>query len=683
MDELITDARGGQRGGTSPRRTRGVAAARGEEVARALLRRVARGAAAALALLWPAAAAAQALEEPGDFSIERFRWTFARTGVLAAESAEIPVAGSWDFGMWLGTANDPLVLYREDELGERAEVSSLVAQRTAATLLGSYAPGHGLELGVELPLILAQSRSDTAPGVGMMLDSIAGAGLGDLRLAPKLGLLRAARHGVDLAALVSLTLPTGGSEAYHGERGVALAPEVLVSREVGVARLAANVGYRARRNASLLNLRVTDELFAELAGAARASERVELALGLSLATAATSPRSSDNQDYAEARAGVTWEVSGPLTLSLVGGLGLQQGFGAPDWRGVLAFRFGAVRRAGDDRDGDGVLDVADACVDEREDLDGFQDDDGCPDPDNDGDGVLDVADGAPLAPEDRDGFQDEDGVPDPDNDGDERLDAVDRCPLEPETVNGFQDDDGCPDVADRDGDGLLEDADRCPEEPEDRDGFQDDDGCPDPDNDGDHTLDARDRCPNEAGPAENGGCPDRDRDGDGVIDRLDNCPDERGPLGNRGCAKKQLVVLRDGRLEILDIIYFAIDRDEILKRSFALLDNVAAVIKAHPELTSVEIEGHTDSLGDDAYNKDLSQRRAAAVQRFLESRGVRAGLLHATGHGEERPVADNATKAGRAKNRRVEFKLGSEPAARSVDFPADVIEAADPKPAAP
>jgi outer membrane protein OmpA-like peptidoglycan-associated protein len=98
-----------------------------------------------------------------------------------------------------------------------------------------------------------------------------------------------------------------------------------------------------------------------------------------------------------------------------------------------------------DRDGDGLLDAQDRCPDDPEDRDGFEDEDGCPDPDNDGDGLLDASDGCPNEAEDKDSFQDEDGCPDPDNDGDRILDVDDQCPLEPETVNGERDDDGCPD----------------------------------------------------------------------------------------------------------------------------------------------------------------------------------------------------------------------------------------------
>ena len=642
-----------------------------------------------VALTTSGLAHAQAVREVRDFPIERFRWTFARTGLSSAEWGGLSEAGSWDAGLWLGTANDPLVLLQKGASGERTELAALVAQRTGAALLLSYAWTR-VELGLELPLILAQSRGDRAPGVDGMLASISGAGLGDLRLAPKLAVLRQARAGLDLAVLASLTLPTGGQQDYRGERSVSLAPELAASRAHGRWRVAANLGYRARRNTTLLDLEVTDELFGVLALGRRLAQPLEVSAALTWATAARSPLASDNQDHLEALLGASWDA-GPLQLTGLGGLGASSGFGTPDWRVVVGARFGTAG-ARPDRDGDGVVDLADRCAGQAEDRDGWEDADGCPDPDDDGDGVLDAADGAPRVPEDRDGWKDEDGVPDPDDDGDGVLDAADACPRTAEVPNGWRDDDGCPDVRDADGDGVddtPDGGDVCPTEPEDVDGWQDADGCPDPDNAGDGVLDAADACPTVAGVEPARGCPDPDRDGDGLVDRLDNCPDEKGPLANQGCARKQLVVLTADKLEILDIVYFETAKDRILPRSFPLLNNVAAVLLAHPELTEVRVEGHTDDQGDEAYNLDLSRRRAAAVARYVVARGVDGARLSSEGFGERQPVADNRTPAGRARNRRVEFKLispGAQDGApsgvrvRTYDFRDDVIESELPKP---
>jgi len=124
-----------------------------------------------------------------------------------------------------------------------------------------------------------------------------------------------------------------------------------------------------------------------------------------------------------------------------------------------------------DTDGDGIPDKVDKCPTEPEDKDGFQDADGCPDPDNDNDGILDKDDKCPNEPEDKDGFEDEDGCPDPDNDKDGILDTDDKCPNEA----GPKENGGCPDK-DKDGDGIVDRLDKCPDQP----GPADNDGCPKP-----------------------------------------------------------------------------------------------------------------------------------------------------------------------------------------------------------
>ncbi len=116
----------------------------------------------------------------------------------------------------------------------------------------------------------------------------------------------------------------------------------------------------------------------------------------------------------------------------------------PDWEVSASIGYGWPVTAAD-TDGDGIPDYRDECRDIPEDRDGFQDDDGCPDPDNDGDGIPDAVDEAPLLPEDLDGFEDTDGVPDLDNDGDGIIDERDMCPNEKEDLDGFEDQDGCED----------------------------------------------------------------------------------------------------------------------------------------------------------------------------------------------------------------------------------------------
>ncbi|GEL73207.1 hypothetical protein MVI01_49910 [Myxococcus virescens] len=345
-----------------------------------------------------------------------------------------------------------------------------------------------------------------------------------------------------------------------------------------------------------------------------------------------------------------------------------------------------VRIEETDSDGDGILDKDDPCPDQAEDMDGFQDEDGCPDPDNDNDGVLDGNDKCPLTPgvpenqgcpaeapkdrdgdgiidsedkcpdqaEDKDGFQDEDGCPELDNDSDGIVDTADKCPNEAGPMQNL----GCP-IVDKDGDGVLDVDDKCPDEPEDKDGFQDEDGCPDLDNDGDGTPDVQDKCPNEAGPTENGGCPDKDTDGDGIVDRLDACPEEPGVQEERGCAKQyKMVVIKRDRIEIKKQILFSSGSHKIYgKQSTAVLDDVAQALRDAPWIKRIRIEGHTDSMGNDASNLRLSQRRADAVMAQLLRRGIDPGRIQAVGFGETQPIAPNSTKTGRAMNRRTEFKV--------------------------
>jgi len=209
----------------------------------------------------------------------------------------------------------------------------------------------------------------------------------------------------------------------------------------------------------------------------------------------------------------------------------------PDWEFTLGFDFfPALYR--EDMDEDGISDIADFCPTEMEDFDGFEDEDGCPDPDNDRDGIADIMDECPSEPELFNDYMDEDGCPEPDSDSDGIVDALDNCPLEAEDLDRFQDEDGCPDE-DNDEDGIPDVRDECPDRPETLNGYMDEDGCPDEetaapgletDNDGDGIPDSRDRCPTLAedidGFQDEDGCPDIDNDLDGIIDAEDRCPND-------------------------------------------------------------------------------------------------------------------------------------------------------------
>jgi OOP family OmpA-OmpF porin len=189
--------------------------------------------------------------------------------------------------------------------------------------------------------------------------------------------------------------------------------------------------------------------------------------------------------------------------------------------------------------------------------------------------------------------------------------------------------------------------------------------APPADRDKDGILDALDACPDVAGVASDdpkkNGCPvDPDRDHDGIPNESDACPDEPGKPNSdpqkNGCPA---AFVRDGKIQILEQVKFKTGSAEITKGpdSEAVLQAVEGVLTNHPEITAVEVEGHTDNRGNAASNKKLSAARAAAVVRWLTSHGIEAARLTSVGYGQERPIDSNDTDEGRRNNRRVEFHI--------------------------
>ena len=258
--------------------------------------------------------------------------------------------------------------------------------------------------------------------------------------------------------------------------------------------------------------------------------------------------------------------------------------------------------------------------------------------DTDGDGIYDQDDACPEEA----GLEIFNGCPDSDNDG--IQDSKDDCP----NTAGLAEFNGCPDS---DGDGVMDKDDKCPTVA----GLKALMGCPDADGDG--VTDGDDKCPNESGPAANNGCPWPDTDGDRILDKDDKCPNEAGTAANNGCpeVKPTQEVVKALNTYARSILFdtgkasFKNETDKVLKA-------MVVIFKEYPR-ADFAIEGHTDSVGSKSSNEALSHRRANAVRDYLVANGISAARLTAKGYGEENPIANNKTRAGRKENRRVEVRL--------------------------
>ena len=575
-----------------------------------------------VAVLLLASAPVPAQVDPTGYDAQRFKPVPSQSAnYFSLHQARI--IQSWEAGVVLNYADSPLVL-QED--GERA--GELVSNQLTGHLLGAVGFANRFEFGLDVPLILVQS-GDEVPAFPPLDASDAEFAVGDTRLLTKVLLTEPEEGatGVALALGIDWYLPTGGSTNYQGE-SFRVAPNLSLDGIVaGGTRVGVNLGAMFREETEVINLTVDDTI---TYGAATS---IPVGSGIHIVPELRGESVLGAAEFKSEESPLEWLLgfkhfseSGALVEGGFG-TGLVNGFGVPDWRLFFGVSFAGTGVG--DRDEDGINDNDDPCPDDPEDFDGHQDTDGCPEPDNDGDGLLDVNDSCPMDAEDLDWFQDGDGCPDPDNDADGLPDISDGCPNEPEDRDGDRDMDGCPD-GDRDLDGLADDVDMCPLEPEDQDGFEDSDGCPDLDHDRDGILPPTDQCPEQPEDFDN----DRDEDG---------CPE--GPL-----VTCEAIVIDEQ-------VLFRPDSDVIETVSHNLLDQVAALMMANPGILLVEVEGHTDDLGDEDYNLQLSDRRAASVMRHLVNTGVESSRLSSRGYGEAMPIDDNTTEIGRQANRRVVLRI--------------------------
>ena len=573
----------------------------------------------------------------GGFDTHLFRPAMDSKGLFTTNGSDILGANDVSFGLVIDYGRN---LLRIDP-GPN-ESGQLINHSFQGTFQFNYGILNQFIVGLDVPLNLMTGDAITTES-GWAQTQLNSQTLGFLALHAKWRITRVEEDGIGLALGAQIGFPVSDApKAAGSDSSFWYWPQAIVEKRFGSTgqlKLAINAGYRGHSPSGTALALAGGNTFVDgslVTFGGGASLRVLEPLDIIAETYGTyllagSPATSDIKLSAEAVAGIKLFVERNSYLMLGGGGRYTDGFEAANLRGFIGFIF---EPSIGDRDGDGIKDDVDQCPDEPEDFDGFQDEDGCPDPDNDNDGILDVDDRCPNEPEDRDGDQDWDGCPensDGDRDGDGILDSKDKCPDQPEDRDGFQDEDGCPDP-DNDQDGIPDKRDACPNDPEDKDGFEDEDGCPDPDNDKDQIPDVVDKCPNE--PETYNGFEDED-----------------------GCPDKGSVIIQDNNIVILEKIKFKTNSAEILPESNKILDAVATTINHHPEFELMEIAGHADERSSDQYNLRLTQDRVNSVMAALIQRGVAREKLRSKGYGEYCPEDPAHNEEAWEKNRRVEFKI--------------------------
>lgn len=542
----------------------------------------------------------------------------------------------------------------------RTERTPWLTDLFALNLSGGVAVHEQVRFDLSLPLFFASRGVDGPNGVD----------LGDLRASAMVALLRPKVGDVGLGVGVEghLDLPTGASREFLGQRTVAGGATLDASYALERFTFTANVGAQVNPAIDDQNVHGSDALLAGLGFGVLADD----ATGVNLEARVSAP-------FVKAgRAGTETPAELVLTARhrwsqgayLLGGasMGVSPGVGAAAWRVFLGAGFGRIKEDGPgDRDRDGFLDPDDACPDDAEVVNGWKDDDGCPD----ALAALDLSTtwrGAPLA-----GAAITVG---PTDGAEPRRLLSEITPshlgdLTPQTVWHAQAAVGClsgqadagplaegaptsmPIALARAHEGRVVvrvlDAKRQPvpgvtaEWKDPAVGCVDDLRFPiDTAGSGTQAVGAGLHALFVTAP------------GAGLIQRDVVVPDAGEVVVEIVLAPTQVEVTRD-EVVTLEEIHFEFNSDVIQAVSFPLLDEVAATMRRF-DLT-VEVAGHTDAIGSDAYNVELSGRRAASVVRYLIEKGVAADRLVSHGYGEVAPVASNATDQGRARNRRVVFVI--------------------------
>lgn len=651
-----------------------------------------------LGIVLPRAAEAQEAQQ-GEFSVQRLEAAPGPNNIISVERVRMSQQFGWSAGLLFNYTRDPFVVVScvaetncDEPNATNVEDIPVVQNMFWWDLMASFNPLDFLQLGLNVPLAYV-TGSGINPETGTAVPGgVNGFGMGDPRLEGKIRFFGDSKSLVALGGAIDLAAPLGHVTAENKYIGND-APITVGWR--GIADFyyegffaAVNLRGVYRGENTLGTTTVGPVEFRYSAGAGYEITPIIHVMAEGFGSSQFSGTKGTNTFELDGNVRIVPLGTG-LAINVGGGAGLVEGVGVPLARALVGLTF--AMEAGD-QDSDGIDDNSDKCPAKPEDKDEFEDEDGCPEDDNDKDGVPDAKDKCPLKPETINGFDDDDGCPDDvkDTDKDGIPDASDKCPQQAGSVR-TQEFYGCPDT---DSDGVPDPKDKCPNAAEDTDGFEDTDGCPDPDNDNDGIPDESDECGEEPeiknGYKDEDGCPDTlpDADKDGIPDNVDKCPNKPETFNGRddedGCpdAGVALVDVKEEEIKILQRVEFETGSEKIKgQTSFAVLDAVVGALKANPQIFLIEVAGHTDNQGDAKFNKELSQKRADAVRKYLVGKGIAEARLRATGYGQEKPISENDTNAGKQKNRRVEFNiLHSTTKKPPAPAPAPAPEPAQPNP---
>jgi outer membrane protein OmpA-like peptidoglycan-associated protein len=590
--------------------------------------------------------------EDGAFALNHFAPSEPGSDWFASESLDFRGKMRPTLGLVADYARRPLVAH--DDGGN--VVASVVDQQSYAHLGASLVLRNRLRLSFNLPVLAATSGQSVRIDGGDVASPASSFAFGDLRLGVDASIYGTYDDPLRVALGLQVYLPTGDQASYASDGSMRATPRLLAAGRSNAIEWSTRLDFAMRQTHAFAGTTLGDSL--DVAGAVGyrlASGQLVVGPELYATTTLTESAFTKGASPVEALLGAHYTVRRDFRIGAAMGTGITGGLGSPRARGLLSLAWAPAFR---DADRDGIEDIDDACPAEK----GVPSSDprrhGCA-PDRDQDGVMDVDDACGDVKGVKTADIKTNGCP-PDADRDGIVDEVDACRTTPGVQSADPKANGCP--PDKDFDGIPDADDACPTQPGTKNTDSKLNGCV-ADKDGDGVIDGEDACPDQKGqrnadPKLNGCYVDPDRDKDGVENERDACPDVAGTMSpesaKNGCP---LVQLRGDKIEIRESVQFKSGGDEILAQSDELLSKVAALLKDHNEITMVLVEGYTDNRGKKDGNVTLSELRAHAVMVWLKKHGVERKRLTSKGFGEDKPIASNDTDEGRAKNRRVEFRV--------------------------